>query len=249
MVWHPADKTDTLLPGYKAGQQQLKDAQNAIDFQRQVRDTVQADAQPLFDLRNTSMNRLTSLTGGDQSSFYGSPEFTQVRNAAASVGGDAPAFAQGAITDRANGIASNEYGNNYNRLVKLAGIGSSGANSSNSQLQASTNYLAQLAQGGGEDAASAILSGAAQKNQTVSSGITALLSAFSDATLKTDIEPLFKLGPLDWCRWTWRAAIEQPAEGFIAQQVQRVLPDAVHRDPATGYLKVNYSRVFAWLCR
>lgn len=240
---------DKYLPGQSGADQAMDDMEAAIAFQRQVRDTIQADAQPLVDLRNRNFNRLTGLISGDGQSFYSSPEFTQVRDAASTVSGEAPAFAQHAFGARAKALADNEYGGHTNRLTTLAGIGSDGANTSNSQLQASTNYLAQLAQGGGENAASAILSGSQQKNQAAATGITALVSAFSDATLKADIVPLFRFGPLDWCSWNWLIDIDQPAFGFIAQQIQRVLPDAVHRDPATGYLKVNYARVFAWLCQ
>ncbi len=217
-------------------------------FQREMADTIAKDAEPLLALRNTNLNRLTSMVGGNHDSFYSSPEFRGVRDAAMTVTGDAPAFAQAALTDRAKGIADNEYGNNYNRLTTLAGIGSDGLNSTNAQLQASTNYLADLAVRGGEQEASAILEGSAQKNSMIGSAI-GLFAAFSDAALKDDIEPLVQLGPLQWCRWRWKLDIEQPAFGFIAQEVQKHCPWAVHRDPATGYLKVNYAEVFAWLCR
>lgn len=239
---------DKYLPGAKGAKQATESTDAQIAFQREMADTISKDAEPLLALRNTNLNRLTSMVGGDHSNFYNSPEYRGVRDAAMTVTGDAPAFASGALAERAKGLADSEYGNHYNRLTTLAGIGSDGLNTTNAQLQASTNFLSDLAVSGGEAAASALLQGSQQKNDTAM-GVAGLFAAFSDAALKDDIEPLLMIGPLQWCQWRWKVDIAQPACGFIAQEVQKVCPWAVHRDQATGFLKVNYAEVFAWLCR
>lgn len=71
-------------------------------------------------------------------------------------------------------------------------------------------------------------------------GAAALLA--SDIALKTNIR---KIGTTDkglgWYRWDWVEPRPQKAEGVIAQEVQAMIPDAVHS--IDGVLHVDYSKV------
>lgn len=68
---------------------------------------------------------------------------------------------------------------------------------------------------------------------------------FSDKELKKDIHPItkatdiiMKLKPVEW---NWR-------KGVIAQDLEKVLPDLVHTDPAgSGFKKVNYAGLIPYL--
>lgn len=71
----------------------------------------------------------------------------------------------------------------------------------------------------------------------------AAFSAFSDERLKTNIKryDTEALPGVRFASWEWR---DQPGSrdfGVIAQDVQKVRPDLVHEDAATGFLKVDYS--------
>ena len=79
-----------------------------------------------------------------------------------------------------------------------------------------------------------------------SAGAGALLGFLSDQRLKTNV---VKIGEhssgLGWYKWDWnkeglKLAGDQEAEGFIAQEVQKLYPSAVHD---IGYLIVDYRKV------
>jgi hypothetical protein len=69
-----------------------------------------------------------------------------------------------------------------------------------------------------------------------------LKKRFSDARLKHDIERIDTVGEVGLYSFKW--ADGRPDTGFIAQEVQRVLPSAVERDPASGFLRVDYDMVY-----
>jgi len=80
---------------------------------------------------------------------------------------------------------------------------------------------------------------------------TADILAFSDSNLKTDIVPisqaLQKVTTLNG--YTYKR-IDQPADshrqaGLLAQDVQKVLPEVVHMDPATSNLSIAYGNMAA----
>jgi len=88
-----------------------------------------------------------------------------------------------------------------------------------------------------------------QKAGSIGTAISAGLKLFpSDENLKTDIK---KVGELDnglgIYTWKWNAKAKElgvdnaPEVGVIAQEVQKVIPNAVHN--MNGYLAVNYSMV------
>ena len=73
-------------------------------------------------------------------------------------------------------------------------------------------------------------------------GLQAGATLFSSRLLKSDIEPIGERGGVKWYnyRYKWDAP-STVREGVIAEEVQETHPEAVHRDAATGYLKVDYS--------
>lgn len=71
---------------------------------------------------------------------------------------------------------------------------------------------------------------------------------FSDKRLKKNIEYVgmeggHKVYTWDWTKRGKEIAGTQPNRGVIAQEVMMTHPEAVTKDPSTGYLKVNYSKL------
>jgi hypothetical protein len=84
-------------------------------------------------------------------------------------------------------------------------------------------------------------------------GIGVLGSLFSDETLKKEIQErptskavdnIMRLRPVSW-KWTKDSSSDM---GVIAQDLQKVLPELVHKDPeGSGKLKVNYAGLISEL--
>lgn len=77
------------------------------------------------------------------------------------------------------------------------------------------------------------------------------VTSFSDRTLKRDIRPIegaagavLRLAPVTF---QWRGRRGPRAAGLVAQEVERVLPDAVHTDATTGTKSVDYDHVWTHL--
>lgn len=71
--------------------------------------------------------------------------------------------------------------------------------------------------------------------------LPALVSLFSDERLKEDIEPV---GSLNDGQTVYRYRYKgdpTPHIGLMAQEVAQTHPEAVHVDPGSGFLKVNYA--------
>lgn len=79
------------------------------------------------------------------------------------------------------------------------------------------------------------------QGDTVGSLIGYGASLFSDIRLKENIEKVGELANgLGIYNWDWKADINQPTTGVIAQEVLAVIPDAVSTHES-GYLMVDYS--------
>ena len=85
----------------------------------------------------------------------------------------------------------------------------------------------------------------AQQQQNLLSAAAVAASFFSDARLKTNIKKAGEKAGHNWYTWTWNNLAKKmfgligDSEGVIAQQAQKISPNAVSRD-SSGYLKVNY---------
>ena len=76
-----------------------------------------------------------------------------------------------------------------------------------------------------------------------------LLGGFSDERLKENITHIGTVDGINFYSWDWNdkakeiGADRYPSYGAIAQEVQKIMPEAVHADKETGYLRVNYDIV------
>jgi hypothetical protein len=88
-----------------------------------------------------------------------------------------------------------------------------------------------------------------QQNQRMMGGLMGLGGAalgmfrFSDERLKEDIEPVGTLKGHKLYEYTMKDSGEKQI-GVMAQEVRKKRPDAVKKDPESGYLKVNYGALF-----
>lgn len=109
----------------------------SVQEQQRQYDQTRQDMMPWLDAGRQGLNQLSLLAGGDMRGFYNSPEYAFTRDqglqslerGAAARGG---MYSGGADADRmkfASGLASQEYGNHWNRLAGLSGVGQSTANS------------------------------------------------------------------------------------------------------------------------
>jgi len=88
-----------------------------------------------------------------------------------------------------------------------------------------------------------------QSNQRMLGGLMGLggsalgMFRFSDERLKEDIEPVGTLKGHKLYEYTMSDSGEKQI-GVMAQEVKKKRPDAVKKDPESGYLKVNYGALF-----
>jgi hypothetical protein len=72
----------------------------------------------------------------------------------------------------------------------------------------------------------------------------------SDERLKEDIKPLENaeevLAALDPCSFTWINS-QKKDKGFIAQRVEKVIPEAISKDEKTDILSINHTPIVAYL--
>ena len=150
-----------------------------------------------------------------------------------------------ALADRASGLASKEYTSIMDRLQNL-----SGANASYGQ-QAGMTYAgalgqakeAQIAMKVGKENMYGKMHHSAEMAQGKAGDMIASF-AMSDARLKSNIKRVGKNGPLNVYQWTWNERAEEAFglsgedKGYLAQEVKRVLPEAV--TAIKGYLAIDY---------
>jgi len=145
------------------------------------------------------------------------------------------------------GMATQQFGNTWNRLASLAGIGQSGTNQLDQSLQNAGNNISQGLMGMGNARASGYQNHAAIDQNarlnmfsTLIGGGNMLAKAgmFSDRRLKSKIE---RIGThpsgLPWYSYE---IFGQPSEGVMADEVLQVNPDAVSVHES-GFLMVDYS--------
>jgi hypothetical protein len=84
-------------------------------------------------------------------------------------------------------------------------------------------------------------------NQRMMGGLFGLgasaITAFSDERLKEDIEPVGTLKGHKLYEYSMKGTGEKQI-GVMAQDVKKKRPDAVKKDPESGYLKVDYGALF-----
>lgn len=111
-----------------------------------------------------SANGITTPSGPDMSSFFTSPDYNFRRDeslrglerSAAARGGAFSGNALRATTDLAGNLASGEYGNYVNNLMRIANGGQGSANASSSAAQSTGTNISNLMQNAGNARASGI---------------------------------------------------------------------------------------------
>lgn len=141
----------------KAAKAQEQASQAAIAEQRRQYDQARTDLMPWLLAGNSALNQLQQLNSGNFDSFQSSPDYAYARDqmqqgverGAAARGSLYSGGSQVDLANAMNGIASQNYGNYYNRLAQLAGVGQSTATNLGSMGQATASNIgnAQMAAG------------------------------------------------------------------------------------------------------
>lgn len=141
----------------KAAKAQEQASQAAIAEQRRQYDQNRTDLMPWMLAGNSALAQMQQLNSGNFESFQSSPDYAYARDqmqqgverGAAARGGLYSGGSQVDLANAMNGIASQNYGNYYNRLSQLAGVGQSTATNLGSMGQAAASNIgnAQMAAG------------------------------------------------------------------------------------------------------
>ena len=150
-----------------------------------------------------------------------------------------------ALQDRAAGLASKEYSSIMDRLERVSGA------SAEIGLNSGLGYMGSLsdAVAGGAEARIGKYNSYANMTQqahTAGGQIGDMIAGFgfSDESLKKNITQVGKDGDFNVYEWEWNEDAEQTfgltgkATGFIAQEVRKVMPEAV--TTINGYLAIDY---------
>lgn len=146
----------------KAASAQQKGYDAATAEQARQYDQSREDQMPWLQAGQSALGQLSALAGGDFSGFKASPDYQFARDQGLQ-GLDRSAAARGAMysggadADRmsfASGLASQEYGNHWNRLAGLANVGQSTASNLASLGQNYANNVGNNAIGAANSRAS-----------------------------------------------------------------------------------------------
>ena len=169
----------------KASNAQRDAAKNANDVQLQMYNQTRQDLQPYSQLGINAISQINALNSGDYSGFLNSPDYLAARQMGIQ-GMDASAASRGNLysggysKDLAtfnNQLASQNYGNYYNRL---AGLLSVGENAAAGQGNASQNYANAYGQNANA-AGSAQASGYINTANSINNGINQLAKAYGSS--------------------------------------------------------------------
>lgn len=215
-----------LYSANKAADTQATAAGNALSFQKQAFDTTQSNInavkpnyQPYLDVGNKATYTLGQLTGSagsqpDFSSFYNSPDYKFAKDMGEQ-GIERGANARGMnlsggtlrdLSSFNSGLATQQYGNYYNRLMGLSQMGQNAATGlGNLAVGQATNAtsaatgIGNTMMGVGQAQASGIVGGANAVTGSLNSGVSNSLlynylgkspSAYGDANPGSSSSPL-----------------------------------------------------------
>lgn len=145
------DDIINAIASANAAAQQEKAAKEAMGLQREMWETQRADQAPWLEAGRNSLAQLLRLNA-DPSSIASSPAFqfrlaegqkALERSAAARGGLNSGGFMKD-LTRYSQGLASDEYGNQWNRLAGLAGVGQNSAQSLGGLGSNYANMMSQL---------------------------------------------------------------------------------------------------------
>lgn len=131
------------------------------------------------------------------------------------------------MVDYNQGMASQQFGNEWNRLAGLAGVGQAGTQATGNALQNVGNNIGNSITGMGDARASGYLGQyqAGQNSLNNILGIAGTAAMFCDRRLKKNVEFTGMRGPYKWYRFTY--ADGSPGEGPMADEVREINPEAV----------------------
>jgi len=155
----------SAIASSRAARAQEAGTSAAITEQRRQFDLNRADIAPFREASTGALGRLTDVSEGDLSGFFTSPGFEFVReeglrgieNRFAARGGAQSGNALRRLAEFNTGLASQEFGNFFNRQLNLAGLG---AGPVQTGIQAGTQISGNISnalQRGGDVRASGIL--------------------------------------------------------------------------------------------
>lgn len=168
----------------KAADAQAEAAKNALDLQRSIYNNNQSNLQPFITAGQGATSTLSRLTGGnatpaDYSSFYNSPDYKFAQEQGElgiTRGANARGLnlSGGTLKDLAtfnSGLASQQYGNYYNRLMQLATLGSNSASSLAGNNTNMASSMGNTMQGIGQAQASGIVGATNAITGSISNGV------------------------------------------------------------------------------
>jgi len=137
----------------------------AIAEQRRQFDITQKNLQPWLTAGTNALSQQQALNKGDYSSFFASPDYNFTRNegmrglqqTAAARGGAFSGNALKALSDYNQNLASQQYGNYYNRIAGMSGTGQQTGINLGNLGQQSANSIGSLLAGQGDARASGIV--------------------------------------------------------------------------------------------
>jgi hypothetical protein len=174
-----------------AADKQAEAAANALALQKQMFDQTQANFSPYLNIGKGATTSLGALYGidanGNQSNanvdysqFYNSPDYgfaQQQGNLALDRANNAKglSLSGGALKDAMQfnqGLATQQFGNYFNRLLSLSQLGGNAASAAAGSAQNFSNQMSNSVQGQGQAQASGIIGGANALTGGINSGVT-----------------------------------------------------------------------------
>ena len=174
------------LGSQNAAKTQADAANNALNFQKQTFDTSQANLKPFINAGQNATYTLGQLTGSgtnnqpDYSSFFKDPSY-QFAQQQGELGIQRAANASGTalsggtlkdLTQFNSGLASQQYGNYFNRLMGLSTMGANAAAGQATNATAASSNIGNTMQGVGQAQASGYVGGANAISSGINSGVS-----------------------------------------------------------------------------
>ncbi len=179
----------------QASKAQQRGGDLAIAEQRRQFDLNRADLAPGREAGTAALGRLGQLQSGDLSDFFTSPGFEFVRdeglrgieNRFSASGGALSGNALRRLTEFNTGLASQEFGNFFNRDLALAGIGQSAVNTGVAAGAGTSANISNALVGQGNARASGILGVNTALQGTLANFLTAKQAGLFDPKPKIPI--------------------------------------------------------------
>ncbi len=172
------------LSASKAAKAQKKGADASIAEQRRQYDQSRTDMLPWLESGKSALTDLNALASGDTSKFFADPGYNFARTegmrgieqSAAARGGAASGNALKALSEFNQGLASQQYGDFYNRTAARAGVGQSTSNSLANLGQNYASGVGQAYQQAGDARASGVMGTANSLANAANTGLNLWLA-------------------------------------------------------------------------